>query len=619
MGRKRIIASGLFAAVLAITSGAVAPGCSNDRPAVSHDGLLRLAFAPAGFTINSVHYVVQNSGVPPTTIASGDINVSDPKATASANIILPAGTGETVVLTADTVPPTGNASYCTGQSVVFNVVGGQSVQVFIWLVCGGTKPSPDPGMVDVSATVVAGDHCPALTASMASPSVTAAHGGQIDVSAVGTDADAADTLTFAWAATSGSFASPTSTGSSGATSATTYTCDSAGPQTLMLTVADNHTPTPCSTSLTFTVTCQETAVCESLSVPSDGAGASAPALAAYNPPGDFTIEGWVYPTALGGYQTVAAHWDTRANSTASYALQYDPSGAIFLDTSSTGSDEVLAMGTASVVVNKWNHVAATFSSSTKTVSLFKDGAAAGSTVVAFDHVAPISGVPFTLGVLAMSPADVGVRDPQSVIGYVDEVRLSGNVRYTGAFTPSDTLTPDASTLALFHMDETTGTTVADSSPAGNSATLVGGATHAASCPAGPPSCTQTPPVPNLTSGAWLICNAQAGPLVWTGLMTFTATVPTCTGAMVQGMFHWADQTTYAGETLFTGTYDASTKSIMVDEVQVLSGNVGPGHDFMTYDPATDTMVNGGWTCSNCNPGMWTKAIHVADPTTATCP
>jgi hypothetical protein len=45
----------------------------------------------------------------------------------------------------------------------------------------------------------------------------------------------------------------------------------------------------------------------------------------------------------------------------------------------------------------------------------------------------------------------------------------------------------------------------------------------------------------------------------------------------------------------------------------------PAHDFMSYDPGTDTLVNGGWSCPSCNTGMWTKAVHVSNPATATCP
>ncbi|HXJ21189.1 MAG TPA: LamG-like jellyroll fold domain-containing protein [Polyangia bacterium] len=594
-------------------------GCSKAPRANSADpeGELRLGLAVGGTSIASVHYVIQSSSAPPVTLASGDVNVSGPGGNASVDVALPPGTGCQVTLSADIVPPTGDPNYCNGASARFNVVAGQPTVVNVQMVCGDIL-GQSTGQVDVNATVVAGDHCPSLTAAMASPAVTTTPGATIDVSGTASDPDAGDTLTFTWTATAGSFAMPTTAGSSGASSATTYTCTSGGQQVLTLTVTDNHLPTDCSTSVRFPVTCVAAPnACGSLATPVDGAGASAPALAAYNPAGDFTIEGWVYPTALGGYQTIAAHWDTRVNGTASYALYYDATGTIGLDTSSTGSDELAVTGTAAVVPNRWNHVAATFTASTKTVTLFKDGAVAGTGTVGFSQVAATTGVPFTIGVLAMSAADVGVRDPQSVIGYLDEVRLSSNVRYTTAFTPANTLTPDASTLALYHLDEGSGTTAADASPAANTATLSGGATFFAGCPAG---CgAPLPTVPNLTSGAFLICDADAGPLVWTGLMTFTAAVPTCTGAAVTGTFNWADRTTYSGETTFTGTYDATTGAISVDEVQVLSGNVGTGHDFMTYSSATDTLINGGWTCSDCYQGTWATATHVSNPATATCP
>ncbi len=51
-------------------------------------------------------------------------------------------------------------------------------------------------------------------------------------------------------------------------------------------------------------------------------------------------------------------------------------------------------------------------------------------------------------------------------GWIDEVRISTGVRYTGNFTPALTpFVPDASTLALYHFDEGSGTLVLDASGA----------------------------------------------------------------------------------------------------------------------------------------------------------
>jgi hypothetical protein len=405
------------------------------------------------------------------------------------------------------------------------------------------------------------------------------------------------------------------------TSSTTYVCGPGGPQVLTVTVTDNHAPTPCTASVTMPVTCVATTVCESLAVPAAGASAAAPALPGYNPPADFTIEGWVYPTAIGpDYSTIAAHWDTRANGTGSIVLYYDPTGNVALGISTTGTDEVDVTGTTPLVANKWAHVAGTFSAATQTMSIFKDGVLAATRSVAFNHAFATSGVPFSVGSLAISAASTAVgRTPQTAVGFIDEARYSNVVRYTGAFTPATTFTSDANTLALYHFDETTGTTAADASPAANPATLGGGATHFAGCPA---LCTQDATVPAFTTGGWLICGATAGPGTWNGVMTFTSAVPDCYGAVVQGTFNWVEIAggSNLGVTKFVGSYTASSQAISVDEVQLVSGDaIVPAHDFMSYDPGTDSMINGGWNCPTCNNGMWAKATHVANPATATCP
>src|SRR5262249_59346735 len=56
-------------------------------------------------------------------------------------------------------------------------------------------------------------------------------------------------------------------------------------------------------------------------------------------------------------------------------------------------------------------------------------------------------------------------------GLIDEVRISNVVRYTASFAPQlANFSPDANTVALYHLDEGNGTTTADAS--GNNSTGV---------------------------------------------------------------------------------------------------------------------------------------------------
>ncbi len=67
----------------------------------------------------------------------------------------------------------------------------------------------------------------------------------------------------------------------------------------------------------------------------------------------------------------------------------------------------------------------------------------------------------------------------SFSGWVDEVRISNTARYITSFSPPTTpFTPDSATVALYHLDEGSGTVVVDSSgaPGGpsNGQRMVGG-------------------------------------------------------------------------------------------------------------------------------------------------
>src|SRR5262249_21748837 len=69
------------------------------------------------------------------------------------------------------------------------------------------------------------------------------------------------------------------------------------------------------------------------------------------------------------------------------------------------------------------------------------------------------------------------------VGSIDEVRISNVVRYSGTFTPQTTpFLPDVNTAALWHLDEGSGTSIADLSGNNNNGTLIGGPTWTSDSP-----------------------------------------------------------------------------------------------------------------------------------------
>jgi hypothetical protein len=137
------------------------------------------------------------------------------------------------------------------------------------------------------------------------------------------------------------------------------------------------------------------------------------------------------------------------------------------------------------------------------------------------------------------------------------------------------------------------------------------------------NCDVTTTAPDFTQGSWLICDAlTTNGRIWNGTLTITSETPTCGGATITGAFHWVSTNMGAmeGDTLCQGSYVAGTQQITLDEYQVTGGTVGAASDFMKYDPGSDQLVNGGWTCgAGCPTGMWSAAPREARDAGAACP
>lgn len=138
---------------------------------------------------------------------------------------------------------------------------------------------------------------------------------------------------------------------------------------------------------------------------------------------------------------------------------------------SKGNSGTTLCGSAGVHDGQWHHVAVTRASATGQIRLWVDGKADGQITGPAGDVSYKNGRatsypnsdPFL--VIGAEKHDAGPAYP-SFAGWVDELRLSTNVRYDAPFSPPKaTHAPDAHTAALYHFDEGSGTTLGDSSGA----------------------------------------------------------------------------------------------------------------------------------------------------------
>jgi len=179
--------------------------------------------------------------------------------------------------------------------------------------------------------------------------------------------------------------------------------------------------------------------------------------------------------------------------------------------SGDGTGDRTICGATSVLDGQWHHVAVQRRRADGFLWLFVDGLLQSQANGPDGDVSyPDAGVPgdYCGGpcvdsdpflVIGAEKHDAGMRFP-SFAGFVDEVRLSGIVRYTANFVPpAQPFVSDAATVALYHFDEGGGDGVYDASgaPTGpsNGVRRLGGA------PAGPLWSTSTPfPAPSVAPG-----------------------------------------------------------------------------------------------------------------------
>ena len=203
---------------------------------------------------------------------------------------------------------------------------------------------------------------------------------------------------------------------------------------------------------------------------------------------DFTIELWMRPIGTNNGTVSAGPSNGWING--NIFIDHDRFGQNRSFGASLGSGQVCfgiigaddaqrtICGTTDIRDGAWHHVAITRQRSDGALAVYVDGAQEATASAANgpdgdvsypDDATPCSNCcgggncnfsdPYL--VLCAEKHDAGGSFP-SFSGQIDELRVSSSIRYTGTFTrPSAPFIPDASTIALYHFDESTGTAARD--------------------------------------------------------------------------------------------------------------------------------------------------------------
>jgi hypothetical protein len=145
--------------------------------------------------------------------------------------------------------------------------------------------------------------------------------------------------------------------------------------------------------------------------------------------GDFTVEGWIYPSGVSGTQYIASVWGIVGQSDTTFSSWVLRTNAANLEiVLQSGATTTVITGSGSgLATNTWQHVAVTRYGNT--VKLFINGAQVVSSSYSSTLNSPASA--FVVG-LQLSNNNV-------FTGYIDDLRITkGIARYTSNFTPPTT-------------------------------------------------------------------------------------------------------------------------------------------------------------------------------------
>ncbi len=185
----------------------------------------------------------------------------------------------------------------------------------------------------------------------------------------------------------------------------------------------------------------DVAVNQCLQVSSDDSAIGVAANQIALPDGPMTLEAWVKPIDVTGYQAIIAK-----TQSSEYAL-FSDEGVPQFDIDLNGK-YVTAKANDVMPLDRWTHVAGMYDG--KSVSIFIDGKKVATKLGKGKR--RVNELPLYIG----ADPDGGGRPTRSFKGLIDEVRLSSKAVYEMDFVPQQKFKPDSKTVLLLHLDRTLG-------------------------------------------------------------------------------------------------------------------------------------------------------------------
>lgn len=222
--------------------------------------------------------------------------------------------------------------------------------------------------------------------------------------------------------------------------------------------------------------------------------------------GDFTVELWMKAAAADNTAGAVSCGANTAWVNGNVLVDRDRAGAdrkfgvsiaggkVVFGVGGDGTGDLTICGTRGVLDSRWHHVAVERRRSDGWMWLFVDGVLEAQADgpdgdVSYPDDAPPSSPNDPYLVLGAEKYDTGA----AYDGFLDEVRISSALRYAGGFTrPRSPFTADASTAALYHLDEGVSDAIGDSS--GASGGPSNGTRGFGGSPAGPEWSSDTAPL-----------------------------------------------------------------------------------------------------------------------------